>query len=111
MLVGGTGVTPMMGLLDKFLPLGNEACLICCNRTEDDIIYRTRLVEHVKQHPQFVLSHVIEWVPVTAMHRYASFDLLEIENSRFYGSVKLQIILSGEPCYYHFTTLPRFAIL
>ena len=70
MIVGGSGVTPMMSLIEKFLPMGNEISLICCNRTEDDIIYRTKLNEYSKKYSNFTLHHVIEWVPVTALYRY-----------------------------------------
>ena len=55
----------MMSLLEKFLPMGTEVVLVCCNRTEDDIIYRTKLTEYAKVFPNPALHHAIEWIPIT----------------------------------------------
>ena len=69
MIVGGSGITPMINLLDTFLPRGHEVCLFSCNRTEDDIIYKTKLNSYAKQYSNFSLHYIIEIVPVTAQYR------------------------------------------
>ncbi|XP_075258186.1 uncharacterized protein LOC142350283 isoform X2 [Convolutriloba macropyga] len=73
-LIGGSGVSAMMGLIDRFLPMGNEIILVCCNRTEDDIIYRSQLNEYAKEFPNLSLHHAIEVVPVTAQYRWNYFS-------------------------------------
>jgi len=66
MLAGGSGITPIMCLLETILHYekGSRVTLIYGNRSWDDVIFRDRLAALTKEHEgRLVVDHVLEHPP------------------------------------------------
>ncbi|CAH2984098.1 unnamed protein product [Chilo suppressalis] len=62
-LAAGTGITPMLGLLNFMLSRSNLRCerahLIFFNKTVDDILFKENFEEICKEDNRFVVTHVL----------------------------------------------------
>ena len=59
---GGSGITPLMGILRRALRATPEVpvVLLYANRSPDDVIFRDELDRLVAAHPQLTVRHVLE---------------------------------------------------
>ncbi|MEI7891969.1 MAG: ferredoxin--NADP reductase [Myxococcales bacterium] len=65
LIAGGSGITPMMSILQSVLPVEPETqvTLLYGNRGEADIIFRKALADLAAGEPRFVLRHVLSNPP------------------------------------------------
>ncbi|CAH2092919.1 unnamed protein product [Euphydryas editha] len=63
LIAAGTGITPMLGLLRFMLTRSNPRCervhLLFFNKTEEDILFKEKFEEIVRQDERFKIAHVL----------------------------------------------------
>lgn len=116
MIAGGTGITPMLQVLNYMFRNPGECNsvkvnLLYANQTEDDILVRKELESLVKDYPnQFKLHYTVDKPPETGWeysNGFISKEMIE-EFCLFNGSAKdTQVFMCGPPPMIKFACLPN----
>lgn len=118
MIAGGTGITPMLQVLDAIFGNPNDkTCvkLLYANQTEDDILVREELESYQKQYPErFELHYTVDKAPATGWKYSTGFISKEMMEKHLYqsdASKKIQIFMCGPPPMVKFACLPNLEAL
>ena len=100
MIAGGTGITPMLQVIEEILKHPDdktEIALLYGNLTEQDIILRDRLEELARKHSQFTLYHVLNEPPANWTQGVGFITQEMIEKYLPPVGEKMNILMCGPP--------------
>ncbi|KAG2393720.1 hypothetical protein C9374_007251 [Naegleria lovaniensis] len=100
MIAGGTGITPMLQVIEEILKHPDdktEIALLYGNLTEQDIILRDRLEELARKHPQFTLYHVLNEPPTNWTQGVGFITQEMIEKYLPTAGEKMNVLMCGPP--------------
>lgn len=118
MIAGGTGITPMLQILDAIFRDPNDTTcvkMIYANQTEDDILVRPELEAIAKQHPdRFQLHYTLDNPPKKGWTYSTGFVSKEMIAQYLFTpdkSKKIQIFMCGPPPMIKFACYPNLEAL
>jgi cytochrome-b5 reductase len=111
MLAGGTGITPMLQVLEEVLSEKDDnthVSLVFANNTEEDIILKDRLDALAKKHPNFEVHYVVATPKETSWNGHTGFINADIIKKHIPGPAEdVMVFVCGPPPFYQALSGPK----